>query len=88
MDITYPLQNHRVTVKSNSKVSELADNNWIRALLVITCLWIFIVPAYYIMRRKYGHNDLKSAWTMKISEEEWYRLHVHEVLGQVQHRRC
>jgi hypothetical protein len=62
------------------------DSNWIRVLLVVSCLWMVVVPAYYIMRRKYGHKDLKSEWTMKISEEEWYRLHVHEILGQV-HRR-
>jgi ABC-type spermidine/putrescine transport system permease subunit I len=86
VDITYPLQNHQVTVKSNSRISELMDSNWIRVLLVVSCLWIVVVPAYYIMRRKYGHKDLKSEWTMKISEEEWYRLHVHEILGQV-HRR-
>ncbi|KAG2179616.1 hypothetical protein INT44_006464 [Umbelopsis vinacea] len=86
VSITFPLHNYRVTVKSKSKWSQVADSKWVKALLIITCLWIFAVPAYMLLRKRYGHKDLKSEWKMTISEEEWYRRHVHEILGQVKYR--
>ncbi|KAG2177936.1 hypothetical protein INT43_003183 [Umbelopsis isabellina] len=86
VDITFPLQNNRVTVKCNSKLSELYDSWWFKAILVVTCLWLIAIPTFYVMRKKFGHKNLKSEWQMKISEEQWYQQHVYEVLAQVQCR--
>ncbi|OBZ91470.1 hypothetical protein A0J61_00437 [Choanephora cucurbitarum] len=79
INITYSLENHETVVKTDEKISKLADNKYIRFFFFITCLWILAWPIIYFCKEKFGHSTLKSAWKMNVSEREWYGLHVGEI---------
>jgi hypothetical protein len=83
VDISYELNNHKITIKTDSPVSKMSDHKAIRFLFFITCLWIFAWPLLWLYKKKFGHSTLKSEWLMKVTERQWYNDHVHEVLGQI-----
>lgn len=81
--ISYELTHHNIVIKTDSKVSRLADNRLMRYFMYLTCLWIFTWPVLWACRKKFGHSTLKSEWRMAVTERQWYNDHVHEVLGQI-----
>lgn len=86
VEISFEMKEYRITIKSGSDLSRLADNKAVRFLFFITCLWILAWPILWFYRKHYGHNTLQSKWKMNISERDWYNLKVQEVLGQVRHQ--
>ncbi|CDS06023.1 hypothetical protein LRAMOSA08551 [Lichtheimia ramosa] len=86
VEISFEMKEYRITIKSGSDLSRLADNKAVRFLFFITCLWILVWPVLWFYRKHYGHNTLQSKWRMTISERDWYNLKVQEVLGQVRHQ--
>ncbi|ORX49866.1 hypothetical protein DM01DRAFT_1337996 [Hesseltinella vesiculosa] len=81
--ITYELENYRIYVKSNSTISQMVDHKAIRVLFFITCLWILAWPILLLFRHQFGHRTLKSEWTMRCTEQQWYDQHLREVLSQI-----
>ncbi|KAI8333399.1 hypothetical protein BC941DRAFT_434606 [Chlamydoabsidia padenii] len=83
VEISYEINNHKITVKTDSAISKLSDHKAVRFLFFLTCLWIFAWPLLWLFKKKFGHSTLKSEWLMKKTERQWYDDHVHEVLGQI-----
>ncbi|CAO3621947.1 unnamed protein product [Cunninghamella blakesleeana] len=86
VEITYEMENYKITIKTDSAWSKMSDHKAIRFLFFITCLWIIAWPILWLCKKKFGHTTLKSEWAMKIAEREWYNEHVHEVLTLVHPR--
>ncbi|KAI7861666.1 hypothetical protein BDF14DRAFT_1866113 [Spinellus fusiger] len=85
LEISYKMKNHKVIVKAGSWVSYMSDHWLVRGFFYLTCLWIIAWPILWMTRKKFGHTDLKSEWTMCMSERIWYEQHIQEVLSQVRH---
>jgi hypothetical protein len=71
ISITFPMENHQMSVQSNSKVGKAAKNPSVQALCCISCLWIFAYPAYLIACEKFNHC-LRADFQMAISGQQWF----------------
>ncbi|KAI8093313.1 uncharacterized protein BX664DRAFT_329424 [Halteromyces radiatus] len=83
VDISYEMKNYKVTIKTNSTLSRMSDHKAVRFFFFITCLWIIAWPILWLCKKQFGHTSLKSEWAMKVTEQQWYEEHIHEVLGQI-----
>ncbi|ORZ12751.1 hypothetical protein BCR42DRAFT_419887 [Absidia repens] len=81
--ISYELTDHIITIKTDSKLSKLADHWAVRLFFYITCLYIFTWPYLWFCRKKFGYATLKSEWKMKVTEREWHDQHLQQILGQI-----
>ncbi|KAI8137880.1 hypothetical protein BJV82DRAFT_633629 [Fennellomyces sp. T-0311] len=86
IEISFEMKEHKIIVKTGSRVSRMVDNWMVRWFFFLTCLWIISWPVLWFCRKKFGHNSLQSKWGMMISERDWYNQKVQEVLGQVRHQ--
>ncbi|CAO3590434.1 unnamed protein product [Absidia cylindrospora] len=81
--ISYELTDHIITIKTDSKLSKMADHWAVRLFFYITFLFIFTWPYLWFSRKKFGDATLKSEWKMNSTEREWYDQHIQQVLNQI-----
>ncbi|KAG0183237.1 hypothetical protein DFQ28_000107 [Apophysomyces sp. BC1034] len=81
--ISYVMKNYKITVKTSSQISRMADHWLVRLLCFVSCLWIVAWPVLWLWRKKFGHATLKSEWLMAVTERDWYNTNIREVLNQV-----
>ncbi|KAI9280438.1 hypothetical protein BY458DRAFT_500683 [Sporodiniella umbellata] len=78
--VSFSTTKDTVSVKSNHWYSKLMDNNFFTAFMIISCIWIFIIPFNYLYKRNHSKLRIKSEWLMNVSEQAWYETHAREIM--------
>lgn len=71
IDISFPMNNCMVKVQSDSKIGKVANNFFVRALMVITCLWICVYPVYRAIQENMD-GFLRADYHMNLSSRDWF----------------
>ncbi|GBC10639.1 hypothetical protein RclHR1_00980016 [Rhizophagus clarus] len=80
--VTFPLRNHIVHVESDHKFARFARNIWTKILCIITCLWIIFFPIFWLYRNSIK-KQIRSDFTMTISEKDWFDKNVNSIVANV-----
>ncbi|ORX49865.1 hypothetical protein DM01DRAFT_1409318 [Hesseltinella vesiculosa] len=83
LHITFEMENYSIDVKTDSTFSKLVDNAFMQFLCLITCLFTLTLPYIWYDRQKFGQRTLKSQWTMKVTEQQWYEGHLEQILAKI-----
>ena len=68
--VTFPLQNHKVTVNSANSLSKFARHPATKVLFCITGLILIAWPIHRLMRKRFD-KTLRADFPMMISEKQW-----------------
>nr|CAG8639071.1 6097_t:CDS:1 [Entrophospora candida] len=85
LEITYPLQNHKVKVQSDHKFAKFTRNTFTQVLCVVTCVCIVFWPLFWLYKKSFK-NQIRSDFCMSISTRDWYDKHIYYILGEIRNQ--
>ncbi|KAI8896105.1 hypothetical protein BC833DRAFT_598865 [Globomyces pollinis-pini] len=83
--VTYPTTGNKVHVYASGGVSQLAHNNCVKCLCVVTCLCIIFFPMYYMARKKTS-NKIICDYSINLSPMEFYARNYYNIQHHVRRR--
>ncbi|KAJ9072893.1 hypothetical protein DSO57_1022360 [Entomophthora muscae] len=82
ISINYRLENHKLKVTSDSKLSRCLLHRVSKVLCVLSCLCLVAWPVAYLYRRKH-ERQLTSSFSMSITPEEWYNRTIGSIMSSL-----
>lgn len=84
LTITFPKQQHQVSVHTSHCLGRCARNEVVRALCIVSCLWIIGLPFYLITRKRYG-DTLRADFKMRISPRDWFYANYASIMTHIRY---
>jgi hypothetical protein len=82
--ITFPKQQHEVSVHSAHCMGRFARNTWVRVLCVLSCLWVVACPIYMCSRHRMA-DTLLADFKMRITPKDWFYTNYQTIMTNIRY---
>jgi hypothetical protein len=82
--ITFPKQQHEVSVHSAHCMGRFARNTWVRVLCVLSCLWVVACPIYMCSRHRMA-DTLLADFKMRITPKDWFYTNYQTIMMNIRY---
>jgi len=83
--ITFDTKGNKVSAYASGKLSEAAQNKWVKIFCFLSCLWLVFAPIYFLFRKRIK-DKLFVSYPMEKTEAQFYQSNYHQIYNSVCNR--